>query len=103
MRHRSFSSAMRSIARAAAQAERARQRAQSQAEAASKRALRDAERQARVDAREATRDHLTAQIGEAEMLSLGVREQEQAIETLLARALTVAGRFFYDKEYCVLC
>ena len=78
MRRRSFSSAMRSIGRAAAEAERARQRA-----------LRDAERQAKAAAREAARDRLTAQMEKTESLSSEVREQEHAIETLLARALTV--------------
>lgn len=78
MRRRSFSSTMGSLARAAAQAERARQRA-----------LRDAERQAKADAREAARDHLAAQVEEAGALSREVLAREHAIETLLARALTM--------------
>ncbi len=81
---------MRSFARAAAQAERARQRARDQADAAARRALRDAERQAKADAKEAARDYLAAQIEEAETLSREVREQEQAIGTLLVRALAVS-------------
>lgn len=89
MSHRSFSSTLRAFARAAAQAERPRRRAQSQAEAAAKRALRDAERQAKADAKEAAQDHLAEQIEEAEMLSEEVHEREQAVETLLARALTM--------------
>src|SRR5262249_46450293 len=88
MRHSGFSSAMRSLARAAAQAERARQRAQNQAEAAARRTLRDAERRSKADAREATRDYLAAQIEEAETLTKPVWEGERAAETLPARALT---------------
>lgn len=80
---------MRSLARAAAQAERARQRAQNQVGAAARRRLRDAERQARASAKEAAQDYLAAQIEEAETLSREVREREHAVETLLARALTV--------------
>jgi restriction system protein len=80
---------MRSLARAAAQAERASQRARNQAEAAARRALRDAERQAKSSAKEAARDYLAAQVEEAETLSREVHEREQAIETLLAQALAM--------------
>ena len=68
---------MRAMARVAAEAERARQRA-----------LREAERQAKADAREAIRDHFAARIDEAEARSQEVQQREQAIETLLASALT---------------
>lgn len=66
------------MARAAAQAERARQRR-----------ARDAERYVRQTAKDAARDHLAAQLGEAEALTRETREREEAIETLLTRALAI--------------
>ncbi len=78
MRHSSFNAGLRAMARAAAQAERARQRR-----------ARDAERYARQTAKDAARDHLAAQLGEAEALTRELREQEEAIEALLTRALAI--------------
>ncbi|MGE0419198.1 MAG: restriction endonuclease [Acetobacteraceae bacterium] len=80
---------MRSLARAAAQAERARQRSQNQADAAARRAFRDAARQAAADAKAAAKDYVIAQIEEAETLSREVHARELAIETLLTRALAI--------------
>lgn len=87
MRHRSFSSTMRSLARAAAEAERARMRAQAQQDAAARRTLREAERQAKAYARDAARDHVASQLEEAAALSRETSERETAIETLLSGAL----------------
>ena len=87
MRHRTFGASMGAILRAAAQAERARQQAQARQEAATRRAVREAERRTRADAKEAARDHVAAQIEEAEALTQEVRQREKAIETLLTRAL----------------
>src|SRR6516162_790667 len=88
MRHHSFSTGMRIIARAAARAERNRLRAQASQQAAMIRALRNAERQAKADAREAAKLHVVAQIEDAEDLSRAVQDREKAIGNLLVRALT---------------
>jgi restriction system protein len=87
MRHHSFGTSMRMIARQAARAQRARQRAQATERAAAVRALRNAERQAKADAKEAARLHAAAQIEEAEDLSRAVQDREKAIDNLLTRAL----------------
>src|SRR5690348_10928122 len=71
---------MRSLARSAVQAERSRQ-------TAAQRALRETERKAKADAKQAAQNYLTSQVEETEALSREVRDREQAIETLLARAL----------------
>lgn len=88
MSRRSFGSTMRMIAREAARAERARQQAQMRQHAANIRGLRDAERQAKADAKEAARLHIASQLEEAEELTIAVRERDEAINSLLARALT---------------
>lgn len=59
MSHRSF---MRSLARAAVQAERSRQ-------TAAQRALRETERKAKADAKQAAQNYLTSQVEETEALS----------------------------------
>ena len=87
MRHHSFITGMRMIARAAARAERDRLRAQARQQAAMIRALRNAERQAKADTKEAAKLHVVAQIEEAEYLSRAVQDREKAIANLLARAL----------------
>ena len=56
--------------------------------AANIRGLRDAERQAKADAKEAARLHIASQMEEAEELTIAVRERDEAINSLLARALT---------------
>jgi restriction system protein len=65
MSRRGFGSTMRMIAREAARAERSRQHA-----------------------KEATRLHVTSQMEESEDLTIAVRERDEAISSLLARALT---------------
>ena len=88
MRHRSFSTTMRAVVRATAQAKRARERAYAQQIASHRRALRDAEILAKVDAREAAKAHLAGQLDEADVLTKEIREAEQAIEGLLSTALS---------------
>ena len=89
MRHRSFSSAMRSVVQGCCSG-RACPATRPKPGGSCRQARTPGwgTRQARTDEREAARDDVAAQVEEAETLSREVREQEQAAETLLARALT---------------
>jgi restriction system protein len=78
---------MRMVVREAARAERAQQQAGARLEAAHRRAMREAERQAKADTKEAARLHLASQMEEAELLTREIHEREQAINTVLTRAL----------------
>ena len=98
MRHRSFSSTMRSLARAAAQAERARQRAEGEALVIATRSAREADRRARAAAKDAERDYIAARMEETEALNLELRAQERAIESLLASALARSPAVDLEKK-----
>jgi restriction system protein len=87
MSRRSFTSGMRMIARAAAQAERARQQAETRHRAAATRQLRDAQRKAKADAKETAHLYLTARVEEAEDMNREVQQREAAITGLLVHAL----------------
>ncbi len=87
MSRRSFGWRMRAIARYVGRAERARQQEQARLQAANYRALRVAERNAKADAKEAVRLHVAVQMEEAEALTREISDRENAIRTLLTRAL----------------
>ena len=88
MRHRSFASNMREIARASARAHRAQQQAIARSQAAHRRTVKAHEVQARADAKEAARLYAASRVEEAEDLTTEVREREREIETLLTQALS---------------
>lgn len=88
MRHRSFASSMREMARASARAHRAQQQAIARSQAAHQRTVRAQEVRARADAKEAARLYVASRVEEAEDLTNEVREREREIETLLTQALS---------------
>jgi restriction system protein len=87
MSRRSFTSSMRIIARAAAQAERARQQAEARQRAATARQIRDAERRTKADAKEAARLYIASRMEEVDDMNRDLQAREAAITGLLIRAL----------------
>ncbi len=87
MRHRSFASSMRTLARAAAQAERARHQAEARQRAAAAREERQAAIRARADAKEATRAYIAARTEEVDELNHEIEDRGAAINCLLSGAL----------------
>lgn len=87
MRHRSFTSTMRHVAREIARAERARQREHAKLEAAKIRSARHAVQQARANAKEAAKLYVKSRIDEAAELSHDIQERENSITNLLVQAL----------------
>jgi restriction system protein len=88
MRHRSFVTTMRVVAREAARAERARAQAHTRHQAAQRQAIRDANSRSKADAKEALRLHVAGQIEEAEALTQELRDRDRVIESLLLNALS---------------
>jgi hypothetical protein len=87
MSRRSFTSSMRMIARAAAQAERARQQAEVRQRAATARQIRDAERRTKADAKEAARLYVASRMEEVDEMNRNLQAREAAIAGLLTQAL----------------
>jgi restriction system protein len=87
MSRRSFTSSMRMIARAAAQAERARQQAEARERAATARQIRDAERRTKADAKEAARLYIASRMEEVDEMNRDLQTRETAITGLLTQAL----------------
>lgn len=73
MSRRSFTSNMRMVARAAAQAERARQQAETRQRTEAVRQLRNAERKAKADAKETAQLYLATRMEEAEDMNREVQ------------------------------
>ena len=94
MSRRSFTSSMRMIARAAAQAERARQQAEARQRAATARQIRDAERRTKeaerrtkADTKEAAQLYVASRMEEVDEMNRDLQAREAAITGLLIQAL----------------
>jgi restriction system protein len=87
VRHRSFATEMRAVARTAARLERARKQAYAKEVADQKRVIRAQEAQNKADAKEAARLYAAARANEAAELTREVEEREQLIANTLTLAL----------------
>ena len=100
MRHRSFASSMREIARASARAQRAQQQAAARSEFTQRRAAKALAAQTKADAKEATRLYVASRVEEAEDMTDDIQKREQLIENLLTQAMAKNPEISFKTDMC---